>query len=178
MFGIGSTEILVIAVVGLLILGPRKLPQIAKTVAKGMAQFRRVSSDLQNTVEKEVAKEEDNLRKEETKQDLLNKKEEKPVSEETAETPTSETQSAEVDATPTAPSASQPDDASQTAAVDDHHASSDTDDTEVDAVSSPLPPETTADTVAETTPGTADETAETPSAESADSPESTEVSKA
>ena len=59
MFGIGSTEILVILVVALLVLGPRKLPQIARTVGRAMGEFRRVSTEFQRTLNTEIAFEEE-----------------------------------------------------------------------------------------------------------------------
>ncbi len=58
MFGIGTTELLVIFVVALIILGPKKLPEIARTLGKGFAEFRRVSTDFQRTINVEVAREE------------------------------------------------------------------------------------------------------------------------
>ncbi len=68
MFGIGSTELLIILAVGLIILGPKKLPQIARTLGKGMAEFKKVSTDLQRTINVEVEREErDQKRREEEK---------------------------------------------------------------------------------------------------------------
>ena len=46
MFGIGMTELLVVLVVALLVLGPRRLPEIARSLGRGMAEFRRASNDL------------------------------------------------------------------------------------------------------------------------------------
>ena len=46
MFGIGMTELLVIFVVGLLVLGPRRLPELARTLGKSLAEFRRAATDL------------------------------------------------------------------------------------------------------------------------------------
>ena len=54
MFGIGSTELLVILVVALIVIGPSKLPDLMKTLGKGMAEFRRMSSDVKSTLEAEV----------------------------------------------------------------------------------------------------------------------------
>jgi sec-independent protein translocase protein TatB len=54
MFSLGTTEILVILVVALLIIGPSKLPEVAKTLGKGMAEFRRMSSDVKKTVDLET----------------------------------------------------------------------------------------------------------------------------
>jgi Tat protein translocase TatB subunit len=45
-FGIGMTELLVVLVVALLVLGPKRLPEIARSLGRGMAEFRRASNDL------------------------------------------------------------------------------------------------------------------------------------
>jgi TatA/E family protein of Tat protein translocase len=46
MFGVGWTEILVILVVALLVLGPNKLPEIAKGLGKGIRDFRKAMTSL------------------------------------------------------------------------------------------------------------------------------------
>jgi Tat protein translocase TatB subunit len=45
-FGIGMTELMVIFVVGLLVLGPKRLPELARSLGRGLAEFRRASTDL------------------------------------------------------------------------------------------------------------------------------------
>lgn len=50
MFGIGPQELIVILVVGLLVLGPKRLPEIARSLGKGLAEFRRASSDLRQSL--------------------------------------------------------------------------------------------------------------------------------
>jgi Tat protein translocase TatB subunit len=50
MFGIGMTELVVILVVALLVLGPRKLPDAARGLGRAMAEFRRASNDLRNSL--------------------------------------------------------------------------------------------------------------------------------
>jgi len=49
-FGIGMPELLIVLVVALLVLGPRKLPDAARSLGRGMAEFRRASADLRNSL--------------------------------------------------------------------------------------------------------------------------------
>ena len=46
MFGIGMTELVVIFVIGLIVLGPKRLPDLARTLGRSLAEFRRTSSEL------------------------------------------------------------------------------------------------------------------------------------
>ena len=50
MFNVGPAEVLMILVVALLVLGPKKLPEAARQMGKAMAEFRRVTSGLQEEV--------------------------------------------------------------------------------------------------------------------------------
>lgn len=59
MFGIGSTELLVILLVALVVLGPKSLAGVSRTLGKAMGEFRRVSTDFQRTLNAEVAREEE-----------------------------------------------------------------------------------------------------------------------
>lgn len=56
---IGTSELILIGLVALIIFGPRKLPQIARTIGKTMADFRRTTQDFKSTWEKEVDFEEE-----------------------------------------------------------------------------------------------------------------------
>lgn len=58
---IGTSELIFIAIIALIVLGPRKLPQMAKTVAKTMGEFKSATNEFKSTWEKEVAFEDDNL---------------------------------------------------------------------------------------------------------------------
>ena len=46
MFGIGMPELLLILGLALIVLGPKKLPELAKALGKGLAEFRRATDDL------------------------------------------------------------------------------------------------------------------------------------
>ena len=55
MFGtLGGPELLLILVIALIVFGPRKLPEIGKSMGKMMAEFRRASNDFKRTIEDEV----------------------------------------------------------------------------------------------------------------------------
>jgi sec-independent protein translocase protein TatB len=58
MFGtLGGPELILIFVVGLIVFGPRKLPEIGKSLGKMIGEFKRASADFQRTVEDEVESE-------------------------------------------------------------------------------------------------------------------------
>ena len=50
MFGIGAPELIIIAVIALLIFGPSKLPELGKTLGKGLREFRNASSNLKDQI--------------------------------------------------------------------------------------------------------------------------------
>lgn len=54
MFNIGVPELLVIAVVALLVVGPEKLPDLAKSLAKGFAEFRKATEDVTDTIKESL----------------------------------------------------------------------------------------------------------------------------
>jgi len=51
---IGLPELLFILLLALLLFGPRKLPELGRSLGRGLAEFRRASSELRATIEKEV----------------------------------------------------------------------------------------------------------------------------
>lgn len=65
MFGIGSTELLVILLVALIVLGPKSLAGVSRSLGRAMGEFRKVSTDFQRTLNAEAARED--LREKEQK---------------------------------------------------------------------------------------------------------------
>ena len=64
---LGVPEMIFLFVLALLILGPRKLPELGRSIGKGLAEFRRASSELRHTFEKEMTtleQEKDSLNRE------------------------------------------------------------------------------------------------------------------
>ena len=55
---LGSTELLFILVIALVFFGPRKLPQLSRSLGKNIAEFKRASEDFKRTWDKEVSLEE------------------------------------------------------------------------------------------------------------------------
>jgi Tat protein translocase TatB subunit len=57
MFGIGMQELIIIAIIALLIVGPKKLPDLAKTLGKGFSEFKKategVTEDLKDAVKED-----------------------------------------------------------------------------------------------------------------------------
>lgn len=51
MFSLGTPEIIVILIVALLVFGPKKLPELGKSLGKGMREFRKATRELTSTLE-------------------------------------------------------------------------------------------------------------------------------
>ena len=66
MFGsIGMPELVIILVIALIIFGPRKLPELGKSLGRSINEFKKASTELQNTLEKEIQLEEQKEKEEE-----------------------------------------------------------------------------------------------------------------
>lgn len=68
---IGTSELLMIGLIALIIFGPRKLPQMIRTIGKTMAEFRRTTDDFKSTWQKEVDFEIDKFKTNENSDSLL-----------------------------------------------------------------------------------------------------------
>ncbi|KRT64816.1 MAG: Sec-independent protein secretion pathway component [Candidatus Dadabacteria bacterium CSP1-2] len=54
MFGIGTSEILIILLIALIILGPKEIPKIARTLGRTMREFQRATDELKHTIDSEI----------------------------------------------------------------------------------------------------------------------------
>jgi len=62
MFGIGMQEILVLLVIALVVIGPKKLPEMAKALGKGYGEFRRAFEDMRSSINVDMKTDEEKER--------------------------------------------------------------------------------------------------------------------
>ena len=76
MFGsIGLPEIIIILAVALLVFGPKKLPEVGRSIGKALREFRKTSDEIKEKIEEEIQVEEFKDIKEEFKKDIIGNEE-------------------------------------------------------------------------------------------------------
>ena len=78
MFGIGTSEILIILLLALLVLGPKEIPRIARTLGRGLREIERAKDELKESIEFEVEEEEKKDSKESTQSEFQANKDPEP----------------------------------------------------------------------------------------------------
>lgn len=58
MFGLGTPELVIILIIALVIFGPRKLPELGRSLGRSIGEFKKASNELRNTLEEEIRVEE------------------------------------------------------------------------------------------------------------------------
>lgn len=76
MFDVGLSELIVILIVALLLFGPSKLPEIAKSLGRAFNEFRRMAEDVKDTMREEMTRIEAELESAEKKEESPKEKEE------------------------------------------------------------------------------------------------------
>lgn len=81
MFGnIGLPELIIILAIALLIFGPKKLPEVGKSIGRALREFRKTSDEIKEKIEEEIQVDEFKDLKEEIKKDIEENEEGKKVS--------------------------------------------------------------------------------------------------
>jgi len=81
MFGnIGFPELLIILSIALLIFGPKKLPEVGRSIGRALREFRKTSDEIKEKIEEEIQVDEFRDIKEEFKKDIEENEEGKKVS--------------------------------------------------------------------------------------------------
>lgn len=100
MFGIGGPELLIIVVVALIVLGPKKLPEMMRGLGKGIAEFKRMGDDVKTTLDSEIDRADQDKRKSDAEKELARLKAQQAEAERAAAKKQAEAETAEAPAKP------------------------------------------------------------------------------
>lgn len=109
MFGIGMQEILVLLVIALVVIGPKKLPEMAKALGKGYGEFRRAFEDMRSSINVDMKTDEEKERLQEIHERVQPPPEPSPPSTAPEDGTDSDATASAVDEEPSPPPAAPPD---------------------------------------------------------------------
>jgi sec-independent protein translocase protein TatB len=95
MFGIGMPEMLMILAVALIIFGPKRLPELAKSLGRALGEFRRATSDLKQSIETDTGLDEVRSSLDEVKKDVQSQMDPDDAAPATSSAPASDQSSAD-----------------------------------------------------------------------------------
>jgi sec-independent protein translocase protein TatA len=70
MFGIGMPQLIIILAIALIVIGPQKLPELARSLGRGLAEFKRASNNFRRSIEEEASAAEERERLSEERERL------------------------------------------------------------------------------------------------------------
>lgn len=100
MFGLGMPEILLILAIALIVIGPQKLPELAKTLGRAMGEFKRSAQDLKRSIDMDTTLQDVKSSTTDLKDGIKDAKRKKPSRKKSADTDTAHGTDTDTSASP------------------------------------------------------------------------------